>query len=61
MENLLNTKNQKGFFDLDKKLSCTHPEHNPPMFLYIPSGKGYKHICPNCKKVAILVGNNITF
>lgn len=28
---------------------CNHPEHNPPMGLYVPQGKVYVHICPACK------------
>ena len=31
-----------------QEIPCFHPEHNPPMHLWIPEGKNYTHICPNC-------------
>lgn len=37
-----------GFFDLPKTETCQHPEHSPPTGLYIPPGKGYKHVCKGC-------------
>lgn len=54
-------KNEKsGFFDLPKIEICTHPEHNPPTMLHIPQGKGYKHICPACGKVRILMPQQVS-
>jgi hypothetical protein len=47
-------KEKSSFFDLNKAETCLHPEHDPPMHLYIPPGKGYKHVCPNCGKVSII-------
>jgi len=44
-----------GFFDLPKHNICNHPEHKPPSHLYIPPGKGYRHICPKCGKVSHLI------
>lgn len=37
-----------GFEDDEPNVICRHPEHNPPMGLYIPEGKRYRHICPGC-------------
>jgi hypothetical protein len=45
---------KSSFFDLNKAETCLHLEHNPPMHLYIPPGKGYKHVCPNCGKVSVI-------
>lgn len=45
---------KSGFFDL-KEFGCTDPEHNFPMHLYIPQGKGYRHVCPSCGKVTTVV------
>jgi len=59
---------QSGFFDLTKigeniitKSACPDPEHKPPMHLYIPPGKGYKHICPTCGKEEILIPPQISY
>lgn len=27
---------------------CKHPEHNPPMLLYVPPGQQFRHVCPGC-------------
>lgn len=57
-----------GFFplpDFPEKImdgnSCTDPEHNPPKYLHIPQGQGYKHICPKCGKVQIVIPPQLTF
>lgn len=58
----MNTENNGGFYNLPQnKIYCKHPEHNPPMFLYIPQGKGYKHVCPCCGKESKLVSPQISF
>ena len=44
-----------SFFDLPADETCIHPEHEPPSGLYIPSGKGYRHVCPGCKTVRELI------
>lgn len=44
-----------------KTFGCHHPEHRPPMHLYIPSGKTYTHTCPGCGKKIILRGQNIRY
>lgn len=49
------TQKKSGFFDLPKKKTCNHPEHNPPTHLHIPQGQGYIHICPGCKKEKVIV------
>jgi hypothetical protein len=28
--------------------ACTHPQHLPPMHLYIPPGQEFVHKCPAC-------------
>lgn len=48
-----------GLFDLDINV-CRHPAHEPPMFIHIPQGKGYRHVCPSCKKVTNLIPPQIT-
>ena len=60
IENLF--KKESGFFDLPvKSISlCNHQEHNPPSHLYIPPGKGYRHICPACNNVIELIPPQIT-
>lgn len=50
-----------GFFDLPEKKHCSHPEHEPPKHLHIPSGKGYKHICPRCGHEVVLIPAQISF
>lgn len=50
-----------GFYDLPKHSQCKHPDHNPPSFIHIPYGKGYKHVCPSCKKVTFIEPTQISF
>ena len=47
----INKSKQSGFFDLEEKKYCNHPNHNPPSYIHIPQGKGYRHICPQCGNV----------
>lgn len=61
IENLLTPSKRSGFFDLPKEKRCTHPEHNPPGHLYIPQGKGYRHVCPACGAEAVLIPPQIRF
>lgn len=49
-----------GFFDLPKSDVCKDPEHEPPSHICIPQGKGYRHVCPSCGKVAVLIPPQIT-
>jgi predicted RNA-binding Zn-ribbon protein involved in translation (DUF1610 family) len=52
-------KNQSGFFDLEKEIqTCTDTQHNPPMHMVIPPGKGYKHVCPSCGTTQIIIPPN---
>ena len=55
-----NTK-QSGFFDIESFKICTHPEHNIPSHIFIPQGKGYRHICPSCNTEVVIVPIQITF
>lgn len=50
---------ESGFFDIDPKKYCDHPNHLPPNYIHIPAGKGYRHICPKCKKKTIVYSPNI--
>jgi hypothetical protein len=53
---------QSGFYDLPEDIKgCNDPHHNPPMHIYIPQGKGYRHICPSCGKVFNLIPPQIKF
>ena len=52
-------KEKNGFFDLPKSDRCTDPSHEPPMYLYIPPGKGYKHVCPKCGNVQYVIPTQI--
>lgn len=51
---------QPGFFDLPMPQRCTDPSHNFPMHLYIPPGKGYRHVCPSCGSVQEVANPGIT-
>ncbi len=51
---------EQGFFDLPKAAHCRRPDHNFPNMLYIPPGKGYRHICPGCGHVSVCLGSNVT-
>lgn len=50
-----------GFRDAPKEKQCRHPEHQPPLHLYIPPGKEYVHICPQCKQRTVLGGSNVSW
>lgn len=52
---------KSGFFDLYEAKPCTHPQHNPPMHLFIPPGKGYRHVCPECGSEVIMRGSQVTY
>ena len=45
---------QGGFFDLPSSVTCQDANHNFPMHLNIPVGKGYRHVCPSCGNVIIV-------
>jgi len=55
-------KKESGFFDLPKMYTdaCRHREHNPPGHMVIPRGQGYRHVCPGCGAVRILMPHQIT-
>ena len=61
INDLLKQKKVGGFFDLPTEELCLDTSHDPPKFLYIPPGKGYKYVCPSCGKVTILKKPNIRF
>lgn len=53
-------KGDGGFFDLPQSKICNHPEHYPPNHICIPQGKGYRHVCPSCGKVTVIVPQQFT-
>lgn len=60
-ERLNKSEKQGGFFDLPKDARCKDKSHEPPTHIYIPQGKGYRHICPSCGKVTDLIPPQISF
>ena len=54
-------KEKGGFFDLDLVKKCNSPEHEPPTHIYIPYGKGYKHVCPQCGQTQDIIPPQISF
>lgn len=40
---------------------CMHPEHNPPMYICIPYGQRYRHVCPECGKTTLIRSNQVRF
>jgi hypothetical protein len=61
---MINTENNEkkgGFYDLPKDKICNDLNHKPPMHIYIPLGKGYKHICPSCGAITNIVPPQISF
>lgn len=58
MDSVLSQKS--GLFPLPKVNTCQHPQHNVPMHLYIPTGHGYRHVCPGCGNVITVVPKQIT-
>jgi len=38
---------------------CRHPNHNPPMHLYIPAGKSHEHTCPSCGNRQVVHGTKV--
>lgn len=63
MKQIINEfEGQSGFFDLtDNQSDCNSSDHNPPTHLFIPEGKGYKHVCPTCGKTTIIKPQQIKF
>lgn len=52
-----------GFFDLEKpeyEDNCVSIAHNPPTHIFIPSGKGYRHVCPRCGKITTIIPEQTT-
>lgn len=53
-------KEKGGFFDLPKNTKCGDSEHEPPKYLHIPQGKGYRHVCPRCGQVKDIIPPQVT-
>lgn len=60
IQNIDTRKKEGGFFDLPKDKTCIDKEHNPPRHMVIPQGQGYKHVCPSCGEVQIVIPPQIT-
>lgn len=61
IDNLPLDNNKKGgYFRPIKewKKICRDPNHNPPMYLYIPPGQEYVHICPSCGAEIVIRGQS---
>lgn len=54
-------KKSGGFFDLPKLRVCKSPEHEPPQYMVIPQGKGYKHVCPVCGETVIIIPQQYSY
>jgi hypothetical protein len=53
---------ESGFFDLpSRQLPCRDQGHAFPTHLYIPPGKGYRHICPACGQETVAYGPEVIF
>lgn len=55
------SEKQGGFFELPQDTRCKDKSHEPPTHIYIPQGKGYRHVCPSCGKVTELIPPQISF
>ncbi|ARP89779.1 hypothetical protein CAL14_05340 [Bordetella genomosp. 9] len=53
-------RKKSGFFDLPRQEFCTHQEHNAPNGIYVPPGKGYRHVCPGCGREQVIIPTQIT-
>lgn len=56
-------KKRGGFEDIPKSeigSLCLDPEHAPPMHLWIPPGKQYRHICPSCGHEVVMRAPQVT-
>ena len=59
---------ENGFFPLDifkkkeqkEEKQCNDHEHDPPKYLHIPQGQGYRHICPSCGKPTVIIPSQVT-
>ncbi len=40
---------------------CLGRSHQPPTHLYIPNGKTFTHVCPDCGQQTVLMGSNISW
>ena len=45
----------------DRHVPCQHPGHKPPMFISIPAGETYVHVCPGCGERRYIHGSDISF
>lgn len=36
---------------------CKHPQHTPPMHLFIPVGQEHHHKCPGCGTTHVIRGS----
>lgn len=50
----------KKIADLPKGQRCIHPNHNPPMHIYLTDGI-YEYTCPSCGHVQRFTVNHLIF
>lgn len=60
LRQVIDDNEKSGFFDLPEDKTCRDKQHNPPGHMVIPKGKGYRHICPACGHVTLIVPSQIT-
>lgn len=62
MSNDLSPEKALGGFEPLPELyaACGHPEHSPPMHLWIPPGQQYRHVCPRCHCEFVLRPTQVT-
>ena len=48
-------KPRSGFFPLGRITTCRDPEHLAPSHITIPQGQGYRHVCPSCGHVQVVM------
>lgn len=51
---------KSGFFPLKIEKGCQDRSHNPPSHMVIPQGQGYRHVCPSCGNVQIVIPQQYT-
>jgi hypothetical protein len=49
-----------GFFKVsdEGRKRCQDPEHDFPTMVYIPPGRGYRHVCPTCERSIVVIGRS---
>ncbi len=59
-DNNISDKTESSFFPLKTEKRCTNRGHNIPSHMVIPQGQGYRHVCPGCGEVQIVIPQQYT-